>query len=146
MSEGSKRRLAAVVAADVVGYSRLMEADEAGTLATLKNRRAELWGPVTNRYGGRVVGTAGDSLLIEFTSATAAVEAAVAVQQGMAERNASLPEEQRMELRIGVNLGDVIVDDDDIYGEGVNVAARLEALAEAGGIYISEVVYQSLGS
>ncbi len=134
----------AILAADVVGYSRLMEADETGTLATMKAHRAELWGPMTERHGGRVVGTAGDSLLVEFGSAVAAVECAVAVQRGIIERNSDLPEERRMQLRIGVNIGEVIVDDDDIYGDGVNVAARLESLADPGGICVSDDLYRQV--
>ena len=139
-----ERRLAAILAADVVGYSRLMEADEAGTLATMKAHRRELWTPVTARHGGRVVGTAGDSLLVEFGSAVAAVKCAVAVQRGMAERNADLPDRLRMLLRIGVNIGEVIVDDEDIYGEGVNIAARLEALCEPGGVALSGNVQEQV--
>ena len=144
MSEGTQRRLVAILAADVVGYSRLMEADEAGTLATMKAHRAELWGPMTDQHNGRVVGTAGDSLLVEFASAVAAVECAVAVQRGMIERNADQPKEQHMQLRIGVNLGEVIVDGEDIYGDGVNVAARLETLCEPGGIALSGNVYEQV--
>ena len=144
MSEGPQRRLAAILAADVVGYSRLMEADEAGTLATMKAHRAKLWEPMTEQYGGRIVGTAGDSLLVEFQSAVAAVQCAVAVQQGMTERNADLQERQRMQLRIGVNIGEVIVDGEDIYGDGVNVAARLETLCEAGGVAISGNVHEQV--
>jgi adenylate cyclase len=119
-----------------------MEADEAGTLAALKAHRRELWTPMIEKGGGRVVGTAGDSMLVEFGSAVAAVECAVAVQTGMAERNADQPESQRMELRVGVNIGEVIVDGDDIYGDGVNVAARLEGLAASGGVSISGTVYE----
>ena len=100
MSEEPQRRLASILAADVVGYSRLMEADEAGTLATMKAHRAELWGPMTEQYGGRIVGTAGDSLLVEFQSAVAAVQCSVSVQRGMTQRNADLPEERHMQLRI----------------------------------------------
>ena len=137
MSGDTQRRLAAILAADVVGYSRLMEADEAGTLSTMKAHRAELWGPATERLGGRVVGTAGDSLLVEFGSAVAAVECAIVVQRGMIERNALQPEEVRMQLRIGVNIGEVIVDGDDIYGDGVNLAARIESLCDPGGVSVS---------
>ncbi len=139
-----ERRLAAILAADVVGYSRLMEVDEAGTLAAMKAHRRELWTPLTGRHGGRVVGTAGDSLLVEFASAVAAIECAVAVQRGMAERNADLPDGQRMLLRIGVNIGEVIVDGEDIYGEGVNIAARLEALCEPGGVALSGNVQEQV--
>jgi adenylate cyclase len=139
-----ERRLAAILAADVVGYSRLMEADEAGTLSAMKAHRRELWTPLTEKHGGRIVGTAGDSLLVEFASAVAAVNCAVAVQRGMAERNAGLPDNKRMELRIGVNIGEVIVDGDDIFGEGVNIAARLETLCEPGGVALSGNVHEQV--
>jgi adenylate cyclase len=138
------RRLAAILAADVVGYSRLMEADEAGTLAQMKTHRRELWTPLIEKYSGRVVGTAGDSILVEFASAVAAVECSADMQRGMVERNADLPEERRMLLRVGVNIGEVIVDEDDIYGDGVNVAARLQELAEPGGIAISGNVHEQV--
>ena len=144
MSEGIQRRLVAILAADVVGYSRLMEADEAGTLAAMKAHRAELWGPMTERHGGRIVGTAGDSLMVEFGSAVAAVECAVAVQRGMSERNVALPDEQSMLLRIGVNIGEVIVDGEDIYGDGVNIAARLETLCDPGGAALSGNVHEQV--
>ncbi|MEX2648282.1 MAG: adenylate/guanylate cyclase domain-containing protein [Alphaproteobacteria bacterium] len=139
-----QRRLAAIVSADVAGYSRLMEADESGTLAALKRHREELIDPKVRRYGGRVVGTAGDSLLIEFASVVDAVQCAAEVQQGMAERNTGLPAERHMRLRIGINLGDVIVDGADIHGDGVNVAARLEKLAEPGGVCVSGVVHDQV--
>ncbi len=137
MSEGTQRRLAAILAADVVGYSRLMEADEVGTLAAMKAHRQELWTPKIQEHDGRVAGTAGDSILVEFGSAVAAVECAVAVQKGMAELNARQPEERRMLLRVGINIGEVVVDGEDIYGDGVNIAARLEALCEPGGVALS---------
>ncbi len=139
-----QRRLAAIVSADVAGYSRLMGEDEAGTLATMKAHRRELWTPITEKYGGRVVGTAGDSILIEFASAVAAVESSVAVQRGMAEGNADLPEPRRMLVRIGINIGEVIVDGNDIFGDGVNVAARLQELAEPGGVMISANVHEQV--
>ena len=139
-----ERRLAAILAADVVGYSRLMEADEAATLATMKAHRQKLWTPKVQEHGGRVVGTAGDSILVEFASAVAAVECAVAVQQGMEELNTELPEERRMLLRVGINIGEVVVDGEDIYGDGVNVAARLEALADPGGICVSDDLYRQV--
>ena len=129
------------MSADVVGYSRLMGADEAGTLDAMHDHRAELWNPTIEKFGGRVVGTAGDSLLIEYTSAVAAVEASIAVQRGMVERNAELPEERRMLLRVGVNMGEVIVAGDDIYGDGVNIAARLQELAQPGGLAIADIVH-----
>ena len=130
------RRLAAIVAIDVAGYSRLMGADEAGTLTRLKEHRAAT-DPIGAEHGGRIVGTAGDGLLLEFPSVIEAVNFARKTQAVMAERNADLPDDHKMLYRIGINLGDVMVDGDDIYGDGVNVAARIEALAEPGGICIS---------
>jgi TolB-like protein/class 3 adenylate cyclase len=129
------------MAADVAGYSRLMGADEEGTLAALKAIRAELGDPKIAEYRGRIVKTTGDGMLVEFASVVDAVRCAVAVQQGMAARNVEVPEERRIEFRIGINLGDIISDDNDIYGDGVNVAARLEALAEPGGICVSGTVH-----
>lgn len=142
--EQVERRLAAIVSADVVGWSRLMGVDEAGTLAALKRHRDEAIDPLVSRHGGRVVGTAGDSLLIEFASAVNAVECAVGMQQAIAERSASEPEDQRIVFRIGINLGEVIVDGDDIFGDGVNIAARLQALAEPGAVYISDDVHRQV--
>ncbi len=138
--ERVERRLAAILAADVTGYSRLMGRDEAGTLARLKSHRRELIDPQIAEHKGRVVKTTGDGILIEFPSVVEAVGCALAVQRGMTERNAAIPDEERIEFRVGVNLGDVIVEEGDIYGDGVNVAARLEALAEPGGICVSAVV------
>jgi adenylate cyclase len=135
-----QRRLAAILAADVAGYSRLMGADEEGTLAALKELRRELADPKIKEHRGRIVKTTGDGLLVEFASVVDAVRCAVEVQQEMAERNVGVPEEQRIQFRIGINLGDIIKDGRDIYGDGVNVAARLEALAEPGGICVSRVV------
>jgi adenylate cyclase len=135
-----ERRLAAIMATDVVGYTRLMEADEVGTLAALKSHREELIDPTIADHRGRIVKLMGDGSLVEFASVVDAVEAAVAIQRGMAERNARIPEDRQIALRIGVNLGDIIIDDDDIYGDGVNIAARLEALAEPGGICLSRPV------
>ncbi len=134
------RRLAAILAADVAGYSRLMGADEEGTLAALKELRRELADPSIEEHRGRIVKTTGDGLLVEFASVVDAVRCAVAVQRGMAERNTAVPADRRIELRIGINVGDIIIDDEDIFGDGVNVAARLEALAEPGGICVSRVV------
>ena len=119
--ERVERRLAAILAADVAGYSRLMGHDEAGTLARLRAHRRELIDPKVSEHKGRVVKTTGDGILIEFPSVAEAVACAVAVQQGMAERNAETPENQRIVFRVGINLGDVIVEDDDIHGDGVNV-------------------------
>lgn len=143
--ERVQRRLAAILAADVVGYSRMMAHDESGTLARLKSLRAEFLDPKIAEYSGRIVKTMGDGALIEFGSAVDAVSHAVDVQHGMAERNARLPKEQQIQLRLGINVGDVIIDGDDIYGDGVNVAARLEALAEPGGICISARVHEYVG-
>jgi adenylate cyclase len=134
------RRLAAILAADVAGYSRLMGTDEEGTLAALKSLRRELADPKIKEHRGRIVKTTGDGLLIEFASVVDAVRCAVEVQREMAERNADVPSDRRIEFRMGINLGDIIRDGRDIYGDGVNVAARLEALAEPGGICVSRVV------
>jgi adenylate cyclase len=136
----STRRLAAVLAADVVGYSRLMGVDEEGTLAALKAIRRELADPKIKEHRGRIVKTTGDGLLLEFASVVDAVRCAVEVQREMAERNADVPPDRRIELRMGINVGDIIKDGRDIYGDGVNIAARLEALAEPGGICVSRVV------
>jgi adenylate cyclase len=134
------RRLAAILAADVAGYSRLMGADEVGTIARLKALRRGLIDPAIREHRGRIVKTTGDGILIEFPSVVAAVECAAAVQRGMAEHNRDVPEERRIEFRVGVNLGDIIADGKDILGDGVNVAARLEALAEPGRICVSGTV------
>jgi adenylate cyclase len=136
----STRRLAAILAADVAGYSRLMGADEEGTLERLKALRAEVVDPKIAEHRGRLVKTTGDGLLVEFGSVVDALRCAIEVQRGMAGRNTSIGADNRIELRIGINLGDVIVEGDDIYGDGVNVAARLEALAAPGGICVSRVV------
>ena len=135
-----QRRLAAIVLFDVAGYSRLMGRDESGTLAALKAHRRELIDPKIAEHGGRIVKTTGDGLLVEFSSVVDAVRCAVDVQRGMAERNAGTPADKRLEYRIGINVGDIIIDGDDIFGDGVNVAARLEALADPGGICVSRVV------
>ena len=135
------RRLAAILAADVVGYSRLMGADEEGTLERLKALRRELLDPKIAEHKGRIVKTTGDGMLVEFASVVDAVRCAVAVQQAMPERNTGVAGDNRIELRIGINLGDVIVEGDDLYGDGVNIAARVEALADAGGVFISNTVH-----
>ncbi len=135
-----ERRLSAILAADVVGYSRLMGQDEAGTLAALKKLRAELIDPKAAQHGGRTIKLMGDGILMEFGSVVDAVSFAVDVQCAMSTRNVDLPELQQILFRVGINIGDVIVEDDDIYGDGVNVAARLEGLAEPGGITISRNV------
>ncbi len=141
-----ERRLTAILAADVVGYSRLMELDEAGTLTALKAHREELIDPIITEHRGRIVKLMGDGALVEFASVVDAVECAVAIQQAMAERTAGSSEKNLIEFRIGVNLGDVIVEGDDIYGDGVNLAARLEGLAEPGGICISDKVHSEIRS
>jgi TolB-like protein/class 3 adenylate cyclase len=138
--ERVERRLAAILAADVAGYSRLMGDDEEGTLAALKAIRRQLVDPKIKEHRGRVVKTTGDGALVEFASVIDAVRCAVDVQRDMAERNAEIQAARRIEFRIGINVGDIIIDEDDIYGDGVNVAARLEALAEPGGICVSRVV------
>jgi adenylate cyclase len=139
--ERVQRRLAAIVAADVVGYSRMMARDEAGTLARLKRLRADFLHPKAVEYGGRVVKTTGDGTLIEFGSAVDAVAHAIDVQRGLIERNQGVPEDEQIRLRVGINVGDIIIDADDIFGDGVNVAARLEALAEPDGILLSARVH-----
>ena len=139
-----QRRLAAILAADVVGYSRLVELDEAGTIARLKSLQTELIQPMVVEDGGRVVKVMGDGVLVEFGSAVDAVRNALAIQTEMGRRNADLAEADRIEFRVGVNVGDVIIDGDDIQGDGVNIAARLEALAEPGGICISGTAYDQI--
>jgi adenylate cyclase len=139
-SEHAKRKLAAILVADVAGYSQLMGADEEGTLARLKVLRSELIDPKNRQYHGRIVKTTGDGMLVEFLSVVDAVRCAIEVQQGMVERNAEVPADKRIAFRVGVNLGDVISEGRDLYGDGVNIAARLEALAEPGGICISQTV------
>jgi adenylate cyclase len=134
---GERRRLAAIVAADVAGYSRLMGADEEGTIAALRAHRADVIEPSLARFHGRIANTAGDSFLIEFASAVEALRCAIEIQQGIALRNENIPEDRQLVLRIGINVGDVVSNGDDLLGNGVNVAARLEALADSGGICIS---------
>ena len=131
------RRLAAILAADVAGYSRLIEADEEGTLGRLKALRAEIIDPKIAGHKGRIVKTTGDGLLVEFASVVDAVRCAAELQAAIAESNAPLPTDRRIEFRIGINVGDIVVEDGDIFGDGVNVAARLEGLAEPGGICVS---------
>jgi TolB-like protein len=136
------RRLAAILAADVAGYSRLIGADESGTLKALKAIRAELFDPTITEHNGRLVKTTGDGLLVEFGSVVDALRCASEVQAGMAERNATVPVDKRIEFRIGINMSDIVVEDGDIFGDGVNVAARLEGLAEPGGICVSARVQE----
>ena len=135
-----ERRLTAVLAADVAGYSRLMGADEEGTLAALKTLRREVVDPKIREHRGRIVNTTGDGLLSEFASVVDAVRCAVGVQREMAALNAGVQAERRIDFRIGINLSDIIIDDNDIFGDGVNIAARLEGLAEPGGICVSRMV------
>src|SRR4051794_26508839 len=137
-----ERRLAAILAADVVGYSRLIGADEEGTLAGLRAIRADLIDRKIAEHRGRIVKTTGDGLLVEFLSVVDALRCATEVQAAMAERNAALPAERRIEWRIGINVGDIVVEAGDIFGDGVNVAARLESMAEAGGICVSARVQE----
>ena len=134
------RRLAAILAADIAGYSRLMHEDEAATVRDLKAHQSVVL-PLIGRHGGRIIDTAGDGILAEFPSVIAATECAVQIQTVMAERNEGVPEHRRMRFRIGINLGDVIHDDARIYGDGINIAARLETLAEPGGVLVSSTVY-----
>ena len=138
------RRLAAIFAADIAGYSRLMGADEEGTLRQLKAHRKELVDPKITEHRGRIVKTTGDGMLVEFVSVVDAVRCAVDIQRGMLERNRDVPAEKRIQFRIGINVGDIIIDGDDIFGDGVNVAARLEALADPGGIMVSGVVHDQV--
>ena len=138
--ERAQRRLAAILAADVVGYSRLIGADEEGTLTALKALRRELTDPKIEQHHGRIVKTTGDGALVEFASVVDAVRCAVDVQRGTAERNVGVPQDKRIEFRIGINVGDIVIDGDDILGDGVNIAARLEGLAEPGGVLVSRAV------
>jgi adenylate cyclase len=143
-SERVERRLAAVLAADVAGYSRLMGLDEEGTLARLKAIRKTLVDPTIAAHRGRIVKTTGDGMLVEFASAVDAARCAIEVQHGMAEQNADGPPDTRIEFRIGIHVGDIIFDDNDIFGDGVNIAARLEGIAEAGGICISDDAHRQI--
>jgi TolB-like protein/class 3 adenylate cyclase/tetratricopeptide (TPR) repeat protein len=140
----ANRRLAAIMAGDVAGYSRLMSVDEEGTLRQLKAHRRELVDPKIAEHRGRIVKTTGDGMLVEFVSVVDAVRCAVDIQRAMVERNADVPADKRIEFRTGINVGDIISDDNDIFGDGVNVAARLEAIAEPGGIMVSRVVYEQV--
>ena len=139
-----ERRLAAILAADVVGYSRLTETDEERTLARLKALRNELFDPRIAEHNGRIFKLMGDGMLVEFASVVDAVRCAVEIQRDMAIRYADVPESNRIDIRIGINLGDIVVGGDDIYGDGVNIAARLEGLADPGGICISGNVFEQI--
>src|SRR5215813_1138637 len=142
--EHAQRRLAAILAADVVGYSRLMEHDEVGTLARLKARRKEVLEPLVVKHQGRIFKVTGDGVLVEFGSAVNAVQCAVDLQHDMAAANRDQIDDRHIVLRIGVNLGDVMVEGSDLYGDGVNIAARLETIAEPGGVYVSEDAYRQV--
>jgi len=143
MTDKVRRRLTTVLSADVEGYSRLMETDEAGTLDTLRQYRAAMT-RLIERHDGRVVNTWGDAIIAEFASVVEAVQCAVETQQELSAQNDALPDAKRMRFRIGINLGDVMVEGDDVYGDGVNIAARLQQLAEPGGILISGPVYDQV--
>jgi TolB-like protein/class 3 adenylate cyclase len=143
-TEHVERRLAAILAADVAGYSRLMGDDEEGTLVRLKAVRKAVVDPKIERHRGRIVKTTGDGLLVQFASAVDAARCAMEVQAGMAEQNAGLPQDKRIEFRIGIHVGDIIVDDNDIFGDGVNIAARLEGIASPGGICISDDAHRQI--
>ena len=145
-AEGVQRRLAAILAIDVAGYSRLMGVDEEGTLRALTAHRRELIDPNIAEHNGRIVKTTGDGALVEFASAVDAVRCAVEIQRGMAARNADLPFDKRVDFRAGINVGDIIIQADDIFGDGVNIAARLEGIAEPGGICVSRTVYEQIGT
>jgi TolB-like protein/class 3 adenylate cyclase len=138
------RRLAAILAGDIAGYSQLMAADEEGTLRQLKSHRLELVDPKITEHRGRIVKTTGDGILVEFVSVVDAVRCAIDIQRGMVERNADMPNDKRIQFRIGINVGDIIIDSNDIYGDGVNIAARLEGLAEPGGVYVSRTVHEQV--
>lgn len=143
MTDKVKRRLTTVLCADVHGYSRLMEADEAGTLATLRRHRTAMAGLV-ERHDGRIVNTWGDAVIAEFASVVEAVQCAVEIQQEISSQESDATQAQRMQFRIGINLGDVMVEGPDIYGDGVNIAARLQELAEPGGIVVAGSVYEQV--
>jgi len=141
-----ERRLAAILAADVVGYSRLMGADEAGTLAALKRHRETIFDPAVAAHNGRIVKLIGDGAIVEFGSVVDAVKCALSVQRSGAALSYATARQPTIVLRIGINLGDVIFENDDLYGDGVNIAARLEPLAEPGGVCVSSIVHESVGN
>jgi TolB-like protein len=138
------RRLTAILADDIAGYSRLMVCDEEGTLAQLKTLRKSIIDPTVEQHRGRIVKTTGDGAIVEFASAVDAVRCAVEIQRAMAERNADIPNDSRIEFRIGINVGDIIFDEDDIYGDGVNIAGRVETLAQPGAVCLSDTAYQQI--
>jgi class 3 adenylate cyclase len=143
-SEHVERRLAAILAADIAGYSRLMGANEEGTLSQLKSIRKALVDPAMAAHRGHIIKTTGDGMLVEFASAVDAVRNAVEIQRSMAEQNTAVPQDQRIEFRIGIHVGDIIFDDNDIFGDGVNIAARLEGIAEPGGVCMSDDAYRQV--
>src|SRR6266404_4684095 len=143
-SEHLERRLAAILAADVAGYSRLMGADEEGTLARLKSFRKTVVDPKVVEHRGHLVKTTGDGMLVEFASAVDAARCAVEIQRGMAEQNADAAQDNRIKFRIGIHVGDIIIEENDIFGDGVNIAARLEGIAEPGGVSISDDTYRQI--
>ena len=144
-ADAAQRRLAAILAGDVAGYSRLMGDDELATVVALRSLRKEVIDPKLAEHRGRLVNTAGDSVLVEFSSVVDAVRCAVEIQQAIAVRNADVPESRRIVLRIGLNVGDVIFQEGEIYGDGVNVAARLEQIAQPGTVYASRAVHEQVG-
>src|SRR5215831_14147486 len=144
MTARAERRLAAILAGDIVGYSRLMGADEEGTLARINAVRREFWEPKIAEHRGRIVKRTGDGVLIEFASAVDAARYGIEIQRGMAKRNAEVPEDKRIDLRMGIHIGDILIEDDDIFGDGVNVAARLEGIAEPGGICFSRAAFEQV--
>src|SRR6516164_5408490 len=139
-----ERRLAAILAGDVAGYSRLMGVDEEGTLARLNAHRREFLDPTIAEHRGRIVKRTGDGILIEFASAVDAARCAIEAQRGMAQRNADVPANERIELRMGIHVGDIMIEEGDIFGDGVNIAARLENIAQPGGICISDDTYRHI--
>src|SRR6266699_1529928 len=143
-SEHVERRLAAILAADVAGSCRLIGIDEEGTLAQLKALRKTLFDPKITDHRGRIVKNTGDGALVEFASVVDAVRCAVEIQRGMAEQNIDVPQVKRIELRIGIHVGDIIIDENDIFGDGVNIAVRLEGIAEPGGVCISDDAYRQI--
>jgi len=146
VGEQVDRRLAAILAADVAGYSRLMGADETGTFGALKAHRSHAIDPAIASHEGRIVKTTGDGILVEFSSAIHAIACAIDIQKAMTERNRDVPANRRIDFRIGINIGDVIIDSDDVFGDGVNIAVRLEGLAEPGGIYLSRAVHEQVAA
>jgi adenylate cyclase len=144
MPDGTQRRLTSIVAADIAGFSRLVGIDEEATLAAQRGHRTELIEPLLTEHHGRIANTAGDSFLFEFPSAVEAVRCSVAVQDGMALRNREIAADRRIEYRIGINVGDVVADGDDLLGDGVNIAARLESISDPGGIILSDNAYRQI--